>query len=74
MKFLKAIKSKTRTDRAMNADVRNDLNLENMQDKISKMSFRQYVHIKRIKVEKIPARMEKMKINVKKTKGRTRAR
>ena len=72
MKFLRAIKGKTRRDRIRNEDIRRELNMESMKEKVEKMRLRWFGHVKRMGEDRLPRRMEEMRMEGRRPRGRPR--
>lgn len=66
MKFIKAIKSKTRWDRIRNKELTNEIFEDNIREKVQKKGLKWFGQLKRIKVNRIPRAMEKLPIRGKK--------
>lgn len=74
MRFLRAIKGKTRRDRIRNEDIRRELNMESIRGKIENMRIRWFGHMKRMGEDRLPRKMEEMRIEGRRPRGRPRRR
>lgn len=74
MRFLRAIKGKTRRDRIRNENIREELSMESMREKVEKIRLRWYGHVKRMSEERLPKRMEGLEMVGKRPRGRPRGR
>lgn len=74
MRFLRSIKGKTRWDRVRNVDIREELGVESMRERVGKMGLRWYGHVKRMSEERLPRKMEALKIAGRRPRGRPRGR
>ena len=74
MKFLRSMIGKTRRDRVRNEDVRKEVGVEKLNDKIEKNKLRWFGHVRRMEEGRIPKKMLDAKFEGKRARGRPRAR
>ncbi|XP_049797496.1 uncharacterized protein LOC126214895 [Schistocerca nitens] len=74
IKFLIAVKGKTRKDRVKIVEIRKDFKQESMREEIERKRFRWYGHVKRMHVQGLHKIMEKLKMDGKRPRGRPRTR
>jgi hypothetical protein len=70
MKFFKAIMGKTERDRIRNVHIREELGMEDIQNKIEKNRLRWFVHVERMDEHRIPTRALEMKMSGKRPNDR----
>lgn len=74
MKFLRSMLGKTRRDRVRNVDVRKEIGVEKVNDKIEKSRLKWFGHVKRMSDGRIPKEMMETKFEGKRARGRPRTR
>jgi hypothetical protein len=62
MKLLRAIMQKSKRDRIKNAHIREELRMENIQNRIEGKRLRWFRHAKRMDEHRIPKRLQEMKM------------
>lgn len=74
MKFLRSMIGKTRKDRMRNEDVRNEVGIGKLTERIEKSKLRWFGHVKRMEENRIPRQMLEAKLEGKRPRGRPRTR
>lgn len=74
MKFLRGVVGKSRKDRIRNVDIRREVGVRSLREKIGRNQMRWYGHVKRMSEERIPKRMEEMQEEGRRPRGRPRGR
>ena len=74
MRFLRSMIGKTRRDRVRNEDVRKEIGVDKMNDRIERNRLRWFGHVKRMEEGRLPKRMMEMKFEGKRARGRPRTR
>lgn len=74
MRFLRAIKGKTRRDKIRNEEIRENIVDESLRQRVEKSRLKWYGHVKRMEEGRLPKVMEELAITGKRPRGRPRRR
>ena len=74
MRMLRRIRGVTRTDRMRNQDLRNELGISNIKDKVREKRLGWYGHVQRMEEDNQVKKIVKMEVAGKRPRGRPRAR